>query len=257
MTAPSHLASALFACACIFVGFTGCGPEPTSCASSDDCFRGEACIDGECGTPPDGWVNNGAENNGVVIDTAQNNGNNGNNGVNPLPTGACLVDPFTATCDMPDDNDSFSDYLKMEGDCGEENCGLPGCSAGWDKFVSGELLVESLQLCAAEERDRYSTNLIPCDNKSFVVQATLTPRDQCPVENYSFDMGIQGYDCTNTADAADQTERVRCEELDDGSKRVTTIVAPSNSIAVANFRIEELDKSNVQFEYDLHILVRE
>ena len=249
----------------------GCGPEEdTSCSSHSDCFQGELCIDGSCQSDPDAPTNNGANNgansganNPIANNPTSNNGvnngaNNGgtaNNGM--ISTGVCLVDPFTSSCDVPDDNDDFSDYVKMVGDCGDESCGLPGCSEGWDDFVGGEVDIEAMQLCALESRDRYNTNLIPCDNKSFVVEATMKPRQDCDPDLYTFNMAIQGYDCTKTIDDSTMMQRVRCEELPDGSKKITAFVTPSISIASAYFTVEERAADNVHFDYDINILVRE
>lgn len=256
---------------------SSCGSQQGSrCSVDGDCFRGESCVDGRCESDRDATTQNN-----VVLNNGQsaNNGNTPNNDTTPnnqplsnnatgsnnstdpdnntggsnnssVVTGECLVDPFTASCSVPDDNDSFTDYIMIDSDCGGENCGPPGCS-GSDDFTGGSARIESMQLCALEDRDRYSTNLIPCDNKRFVIEATLTPHQDCDPDLYVFNMTTQGFDCTMPED------RVRCEVLPDGSKKITAFVEPSISIAVANFLVEKHGVDNAHFDYDIDILVRE
>lgn len=268
-------ASALFGA--LLVSLLSCSGGEETCSLDEDCFAGEVCLDeGVCGPNPDGedaggggddtdGGENGETSDGGGDDTSNgsddgggdDHGGGGDGGGTDTSSMECVVDPFTATCELPDENDDFADYVRMEGECDDGSCGLPGCSEGWDDFVGGQTTIEHVQMCANEHTDRYSTNLIPCDNKSFVVEATMRTTQACDPSLYSFNMRVQGFDCIDNVDPDTMMERVRCETLPDGSKRVTAFVMPSISVGVANLYVEERGEPNVQFDYEIDIVVRE
>ncbi len=270
----------LLLAASVASGMSACnGGEP--CQTDSDCFSGEVCSAEKICSASTETSNNGTtSNNGIIIiddddagattDPEMGNGDAGSVGTDageetdmggdppdlPAPR-ECVEDPFTATCDLPDDNDDFSDYVEIDSDCGREDCGPPGCGSSGDDFLGGSVTITDVQMCVNEHTDKYDTNLIPCDNKSFVVEATLRPLQSCEPDLYVFDMSVQGFDCADPYDDNLQMDRVRCEELADGSKRITAIVQPSNSIASAFLRVEEFDEPNVTFDYEIDIVVRE
>ncbi len=226
------------------LALAGCGNGDATCSTNADCFKGEVCsADDVCVADPDAPSNNGTSN--ASPNSSPNGETNGATGTNGKPDveGVCIVDPFTATCDMPDDNDSTGEYIRMEP-------GPPGCDGSGNEFAGNEVTVEGLQMCATETRDIYDTNLIPCDDKTFVIEVTLTPKQDCDPDRYALDVNVQGNDCEEPND------RVRCETLEDGRKRVTAMVDPSISIAVAKMYIDK-NVESMQFDYDLDIVVRE
>ena len=242
-----------------------CGNGDRSCVQDDDCFRGEVCIEQTCQAEPGTAANNttvSPANNTTVSPankTSQNNQTTSTNNTTPLnntttnnsttPTssnntvvaGQCKVDPFTAMCPA-DDNDSFWEYLQTE--TGR------GCLGGGDDFEGGEFVLLDQVMCPLEAADKFNTNLIPCDNVTFVVEVTVTPQQSCNPDDWDFNMTLQGNDCIETND------KMRCETLPDGSKRATGFLEPSGSITSPYIEITPVAE-NLQFDYDLKIIVRE
>lgn len=230
-----------------------CGDGETSCVADSDCFKGEACVEQVC-APASDTGNNGTSNNTVPNNTEPNNtapdntapnntASNSSTNNSDVETGICLVDPFNASCDS-DDNDDSHEYIYLDN-------GAPGCNSGWDDFEGAETTLEDKQLCALETRDRYSVNLVPCDNKTFAVEVTMTPTEDCDPDDYAFNVSVGGNDCEEPGDT------VRCDILEDGSKRVIAFVEPSNSLSTAYIEVAKSNNANVHFDYELHLLVRE
>jgi len=226
----------------------GCSSNDTSCVVDDDCFKGEACVDEVC---------QGASNSNTASNTSNNTSsntpNNENNGTSNATSnatsnsnsvsnisGVCRDDPFTAMCE-PDDNDSFGDYIMMESG--------RGCS-GSNDFEGGMVEVLDQTMCPLESVDKYSTNLLPCDDIIFVVEVTVTPKQDCDPGDWDFNMRLQGNDCI------EHNDKMRCEDLPDGSKRATGFLEPSISIAIPYIDITAL-KENMRFDYDIKLVTRE
>jgi hypothetical protein len=239
----------------------GCSSNNESlCVIDEDCFAGEVCrADGTCGDPSGGAdggeADSGSQDLGGSDGTDTGGQDDGGNaradsgadaGTDPDqgPVAHCIVDPFTAICDRPDDNDSFAEYLSFEPR-------PPGCQDGGDELETNSLTVTDLQMCAGETRDRYTTNLVPCDTKSFFVEVTITPQQPCDPDEYSFNVSVQGNDCEEPGG------NVQCTTEADGSKKVTAIVDPSQQVESASITIGKPLSDDVQFDYDLEIVVRE
>lgn len=218
----------------------GCSSNDTSCIVDDDCFKGEACIDGECGQAPENSVtpnntpnNDGPTSNAPNADTSNNTGSSNT-------TGVCRSDPFTSMCEA-DDNDTFHEYIRMESG--------RGCS-GSNDFEGGMIEVLDQTMCPLESIDKYGTNLLPCDDITFVVEVTVTPKQDCDPGDWDFNMRLQGNDCV------EHNDKMRCEDLPDGSKRATGFLEPSISIAIPYIDVIALEE-NMQFDYDIQLVVRE
>ena len=240
----------------------GCGGDETSCTTNGDCFRGESCVDSICQAVEDnngnGAINNanGATNNAnatvnnvnatpnVTPNNTPNGSTNGTpngstNGTDNNDARVCTVDPFTAMCPA-DDNDDFSDYITMDGG--------RGCLGGGDDFEGGEVEWSAV-MCPLEAEDNFHTNLLPCDNVVFVVEVTVKPRQPCSPDDWNFNMRLQGNDCVETND------KMRCETLQDGSKRATGFLEPSNSVTSPYLEISPIAE-NLQFDYDVKLVTR-
>lgn len=251
----------------------GCNNEQ-ACAIDDDCFRGEFCVSGTCsserptgdggtGTDGDSSSDAGGGNiggpdapNNTGSDAGGNNTNNENNttdvgdnttdaggGDSGTVTSACAADPFDASC-RADDNDSFREYIFFDQ-------GAPGCDNNND-FIPQSGGIANAQMCALEEQDLYDLNLVPCDDLPFIVEVTVTPRNaECTHAHYGLDVNVQGNDCDEPGD------KIRCDTLPGGVKRVSAIVEPSNSLASARIDVTKLDVEYAHFDYDLDIVVRQ
>lgn len=249
----------------IFVtcGLAGCSSQGDPCVLDSDCFRGEACVDGFCGEPiplieadaggdagADASASNNAEadsgdNNMTPIDSGTDMTSEadmgGDAGDNNSTTGVCKVDPFTAMCPA-DDNDRFWEYVTMESG--------RGCLGGGDDFEGGMVQLVDQTLCPLESGDKFSTNLLPCDNITFVVEVTVTPKEPCEPDDWDLNVRLQGNDCV------EGNGMMRCETLPDGSKRAIGFLAPSNSVTSPYIDVTPIAE-NLQFDYDLTILTRE
>ena len=152
----------------------GCSSNDTSCIVDDDCFKGEACIDGECGQAPENSVtpNNTPNNDGPTSNTP--NADTSNNTGSSNTTGVCRSDPFTSMCEA-DDNDTFHEYIRMESG--------RGCS-GSNNFEGGMIEVLDQTMCPLESIDKYGTNLLPCDDITFVVEVTDDDRRKYELERF-------------------------------------------------------------------------
>ncbi len=244
----------------LILSLAGCGDGANSCVTDDECFRGEVCVDKVCEAPGSNNTapNNMTPNNTTTNNTTPNNTPNNttpnnattNNTTNTTPnnttpnnsiTGMCKVDPFTAMCPA-DDNDDFWEYLFTE--TGR------GCLGGGDDWMGGEFNLLNQTLCPLEAADKFNTNLIPCDNITFIVEVTVTPHQQCNPDDWGFNVRLQGNDCIET------NGKMRCETLADGSKRATGFLEPDNSVTSPYIDITPIAE-NLQFDYDLQIIVRE
>lgn len=225
-----------------------CGSNDNSCLTTADCFKGEVCLDDVCQAPPVDSVNANANStpnndndtpNGNANNTPNGAPNNANNVSNT--SGICRDDPFTSMCPT-DDNDDFGEYIRMESG--------RGCAGSFDDFEGGEVEVLDQTMCPLESVDKYSTNLLPCDNITFVVEVTVTPKQDCDPGDWDFNMRLQGNDCI------EHNDKMRCEDLPDGSKRATGFLEPSISLASPYIDITSL-ADNMRFDYDIKLVVRE
>lgn len=230
---------------------SACGSPNNACTTDSECFRGEVCVDEQCQAPANNNTTAPVNNTSVTTTTTtttnndttqtQNNTSTSTTNETVVTTGQCIVDPFTAMCPA-DDNDSFAEYVRTE--TGR------GCLGGGDNFEGGEFTLLDQVLCPLEAADRYNTNLIPCDNITFVVEVTVIPHESCSQDDWDFNMRLQGNDCIET------NGKMRCENLPDGSKRATGFLEPSNSITSPYIDITPITE-NLQFTYDVKIVVRE
>lgn len=237
-------------------GLAACGAD-NSCVSSEECFRGEVCLDQLCQAPPEGsnqttnhidnnrnQAPNHATNHDASNSNTTSNSSNGGHTINNPTTnssteGVCRDDPFTSMCE----SDAHSGYTYMYTETGR------GCLSGTD-FEGGEFVLPDQTLCPLEDVDKYNTNLIPCSNLTFVVEVTVTPQQPCDSDDWEINVRLQGNDCVEGND------KMRCETLPDGSKRATGLLEPSNSIAIPYIDIIPLVE-NMRFDYDVKLVVRE
>lgn len=150
------------------------------------------------------------------------------------------MDPFEAQCHSPDDNDSFSETFFNR---------TAGCLTG-DTFTAMDE-TRSAQLCSREMRDRYSQLFVGCDTKSFVMEVTFTPQQECDRSVFKVNAYIDGKNCN------EPSEEIRCEELPNGGVKITAIVNPNQSVNSATFTVEALYENAIQFDYDLRWVMRE
>jgi hypothetical protein len=245
----------LFLCA-------ACADEDAPCATDDDCFSGEVCrADNTCGDPNSGGGMDAGYDDATPYDaaTATDLGQDLSNdtsratdvgqdagtdaAVDQGNGGVCIVDPFTATCDRPDENDTFPEYVDFDPR-------PPGCQDGADELETNEVTLTNLQLCANETADLYTTNLVTCDTKSFFVEAYVVPTQACDPALYSLDISVQGNSCD------EPNGMVQCTTLADGGKKVVARVEPSRQVISARVTLEPTE-DDVQFDYDLRVVVRE
>lgn len=216
---------------CWLVFLFACGGESstTTCNTDRDCFSGEVCRLGKCGTLT---VNNANNLNNA------NNANNQNNGNNR--SGACIVDPFGVSCE-DDGNDTFGETI----DNAPKGCNNAG------EFVPWETMIDA-RMCGLEMADKYRQSLLPCDDVSFILDITFTPDEPCDSSLYEIDLGAQGSNCIEGGDD------IQCMTMEDGSVHASIIVRPSNSLGSSYFNIEkDADASDVDFEYTLTVAVRQ
>lgn len=109
----------------------------------------------------------------------------------------------------------------------------------------------SAQLCSREMRDRYSQLFVGCDTKSFVMEVTFTPQQECDRSVFKINAYIDGKNCDESS------EEIRCEELPNGGVKITAIVNPNQSVNSATFTVEALYENAIQFDYDLRWVMRE
>lgn len=217
--------------------FSGCGSESTECSRTSDCFQGEVCDSGACipdGTQP---TNNSASNNNGFLNNFNNSPNNTNS--LPLPNLECVADPFTVTCEDSPDSTSYQSFVEYNG----------GCPRG-DEFVALDA-TRSEQLCIREVRDRFTQSFVTCDSRSFVMEIHFTPKVECDRRVFKVNAFIDGKNCEEPSD------EIRCEDLPNGGVRVTAIVRPGNTVALASFEVEALYENAINFDYDLRWVMRE
>jgi len=224
----------------LFGMISACGSESTQCSRTSDCFQGEVCDSGACipdGTQPTNSTTKPNDPNS----TNPNNTPQNNTTINPnLPNLACVADPFTATCDSPDDNDSFSEYFTTR------NGGCPTR----DDFVAMDE-TRSEQLCIREMRDRYTQGFVYCDTRSFIMEIHFTPKVECDRRAFKYSVHIDGKNCEEPND------EIRCDELPNGGVKVTAVVRPGRTVSLASFTLEALYENAIHFDYDLRWVMRE
>ncbi len=277
------------------LAFAGCSDAANTCTRQSDCFSGEYCVNGTCGTDAPNTNNstthnatNNASNNsttsgsnngtagttnnattGSTNNTTNNSTNNATNNStnnatnhstnnstnnatndgsytylkNAYPDSACVVDVFSATCTTPDDNGSFPDYLPSGNGAG-------GCSSG--NTANPINFTNSLEMCATELKDRYQTNIVPCDSVDFILEVFLTPKIKCDPDLFNVNLTIIG----NGRSCADNDPTFKCEFLADGSWHAQVVIKPQNSVLSATVEIESAYENVIDFDYDLQFLTR-
>lgn len=269
------------------LAFAGCSDASNTCTRQSDCFSGEYCVSGACTTEApignNGTTNNAANNvsnnsttsgsnngttgssnnatNGSSNNSTHNPTNNSTNNAtnsstnnatndgsyaylkNAYPDSACVVDVFSATCTTPDDNGSFSDYLPSGNGAG--GC-LSGDTANPIDFTN------TLEMCATELKDRYQTNIVPCDSVDFILEVFLTPKIKCDPDLFNVNLVITG----NGRSCADNDPTFKCEFLADGSWHAQVVIKPQNSVLSATVTIESAYENVIDFDYDLRYLTR-
>ena len=223
-----------------------CGSESTECSRTSDCFQGEVCDSGACipdGTQPTNNPSTNNPNNLISNNSPFNTFNNSpeNNTPDPnLPVLECVADPFTTTCESPDENDSSSESFRQQN---------AGCIIG-DEFTPMDE-TRSAQLCIREMSDRYTQGFIPCDTRSFIMEIHFTPKSECDQRVFEFSVNIDGKNCE------EPNEEIRCDELSNGGVKVTAVVRPGRNVALASFVVEALHENAIHFDYDLRWVMRE
>lgn len=228
------------------LGSLSCSSD-ADCSLDKDCFKGESCLDGLCVelVAPNNDVNNTPVNNANNTQTNNTNPNNAS-AYDALkaqyPDSECIVRALDAVCTAPDDNDSFDDYLSS-------NNGAGGCKSGDESNPID--FTNRLELCATEQTDRYSTNLYPCDSRSFVLEVYVTPTIPCHQDLYTVNLRTAGRDCS------EQDDEFRCTLQPDGSWFIQALVPPSNSIGIAYVEINSNYPGLIDFDYDLRFVTRD
>jgi hypothetical protein len=248
----------------LFLG--ACSPKESRCISDLDCFAGEVCTQGGvCGEP---WSADAATadtrgSDAVVTDDAASRADAGNpvdaaraddvaaaadgglDAADVGPTGPCVADPFEPCEDDEDaDNNSFP---------GERVSNMTyGCQS--DGFESLNTTISG-RMCPLDPMDMYGFNIVECyeDEGGFVIEATLDVKGDCDPDTIHFDVGGVGATC------ADPGEKVQCETLADGRRRIQVLFPGETNPVVGGIRfsVETPDREDIEFDYDLELAVRQ
>lgn len=221
------------------LALTSCG-DSRSCSVDDDCFSGEYCSGTTCveGERPGETRDEGRTNSNTPSDAGRMETSN-NESDFEIRGEACQVDPFDAPpCEL---QESQFEYFEAR---------TVGCqNEGWvglDKTISSTL-------CIRETLNRYTQLYVDCDDVSFVVEVTFTPKVECNPALYSFDVSFAGHSCGD----ADTSDSIECTTLEDGSRRVRVIIPPGRHVSGGNIRIEALEPDTIQLDYDLRVVIRQ
>ena len=239
----THILLTLFS-----LSLLSCGSDP-DCSTSKDCFRSETCVDGLCveldsnNTNPNNTNPNNTNPNNITPNNTSSNNTASTYAAlkEQYPDSACLVRALDAMCKVPDDNESFYDYL-MSGN------GAGGCKSGDQSNPTD--FTNTLEMCATETIDRYQTNLYPCDSRSFILEVFVTPKVKCHPDLLEINVYTAGMDCSQ------QSDDFRCM-WENGTFHVQAVVPPSGSIGSANVEIKSKYANVIQFDYDLRFLTRD
>lgn len=251
------------------------GNKAGVCVTDNDCYFGEVCRDdGYCGSPivaidtgqgadtgaesdgstaTDGSMSNSTPDSGGDHDDAAANDTGSNvpdsGGGDMGAAGACIVDPFDVCQDDEDpDNNSFPGVAFAPMTRGCQSSGF----VPLDETVSG-------RQCALDPEDQYYITVVECDadQPGMIIEATLDVKDDCDPDLIFFDVEQIGTSCANPN--SDSDKQLRCETLPDGRRRISVIWPGQNVPSVASIRysIQTPDHQDVQFDYDLHVVIRE
>ena len=246
-------------------------PGEHECRTDRDCFAGESCVSGVCGTPDgsngtdagddsggrsasNNASNNGASNNGAPNNGSPNNGSS-NNGSAPdvgaaddggadqggpgdMGLGACEVDPFTFMCtdDAHEDNDEWLTAEQLGGGA------VLGCNTdfvAFDESYTGTM-------CPLDGSDWYYVNFTSCDDGDYVLEFQLDVLDPCPDGSVTFEP--LSYKCDEP--------NVQCLDVD-GKPTIRMIVNQTfNNLQSYYFEVGNADRNDVTFDYTVRVVVR-
>lgn len=266
------LARALAAAVLVLWG-SGCTGSADACVDDDDCFYGETCQSGRCAVarpatdvgadasrPREATGDMGSPDvrrgEGDADDVARDVGRTADDGALPpdatspdLPPVACIADPFAACTDDEDpDNNDFP---------GQSITNMTrGCQSSG--FVPLDVTITGRQ-CPLDPEDQYSLLVVECDEDEpgMIIEATLDVKDDCAPDLIHFDVEGIGTTCADPNPDSDLT--LRCETLADGRRQIAVLWPGSSNAVVASIRwsIQTPDRNDVEFDYDLRVVVRE
>ncbi len=248
----------------------GCS-QADPCVTSSDCFSGETCNDGFCGAPqsalnamsgdmpisdrddgpgpgPDQGVPPGND-----MSVATNNVTRPDLGTDPdgstVVDDVCVVDPFGICEDDEDSNNN--DFPGVAFATMTRGCQSSG-------FVPLDATVSGRQ-CALDPEDQYYLTVVECDadEPGMIIEATLDVKDDCDPALIWFDVESIGTSCADPN--PDSNKLLRCETLVTGERKIS-IIWPGSSVPVVGsirFSLQTPDRQDLQFDYDLRIVVRE
>lgn len=166
------------------------------------------------------------------------------------PAGACVVDPFTATCqdDRYEPNQDIVDAERLVS-------GAVGCEQ-FDDTPEPFDEQRSATLCPGND-DWYTYQLFPCRNRSFIIEVTVTPAQSCDPTDYVLSINHGDSPFASCLDPAnDSGSNWRCESLGGGAKKLSYIVEPDRDQPLRGNYVHvepafNNAQASVQFDYDI------
>ena len=248
---------------------SGCSEPDLTCASEDDCFMGQYCVEGACqDDPPMVTVNNAGNNQVSNNQTTANNqvANNQTTGTNQTtannqtagnmmsnmtsPVIACLDPPLTCPNEeSPESSGGSSSTIKPEE--GDPPPARFGCVRLSDQEIVGLERQLTGAVCASDfEGDRYSIEYQRCRDIDLLIEMTLTvDPTTCTDEEVEVEWRA---DCDGVT--------VRCEEdhdLEAGIWRFRAVIARIDTVVAFQNVVLDVagEKSGTQFDYTLDVKV--
>lgn len=250
----------------------GCSGGERECSTTSDCFAGEVCrADETCGDPIEDAGRDSADDDSDAADAAggddtstadtgeedassadTSTGDDAGGdpdasvdaGTDAAPTGPCYWDPFDACEDDEDpDNNAFPGEMVTNMSRGCVN----------DEFKPMDMTISG-RICPLDPMDMYGFTFVECfaDDPGFVIEAILDVADDCDPDDIVFDVSGIGETC------ADPGSQVQCETLGDGRRRIRVLFPGEDNASVGSIRffVEAPERDDIEFEYDLQLVVR-
>lgn len=240
--------------ALLFLGVVpiGCnGGTAKSCASTEDCFHGEICVDGTCGEPHDDHDDAANSANSVADDggniSRDEGGTTDRDNGDDRSDAQCVIDTFGNTCDDDafEPNENLMTFAPLLFD-----------NQSW---CAGTEPVETqtsdpLTLCAGNELDVFRLmidNRMPanCLTQQFTWKTEVRISTPCEPELLHIE---PFYSNPFTEDRCAEDGDFRCEWSEDGQTFTIEEVRQPEQLMDINLLIEAVDdRDDIQIDYDV------